>query len=148
MPQIEKAAAFQIVRTSRLLRLHFSRFARSVGFDLSQEQWLIMNRLSENPNLSQLALGDSLIQDKPNITRILAGMVKLGLVKRKPDQNDRRIMRVRRSPQGRRVFLELSQKISNERRRVFAGLNQADLKRLSIILLKTQKNLAMVIERV
>ncbi len=142
MVNLESAQAFQIVRTARLLRLHFSRFAEKAGHDLTQEQWLIMAKLTEKPDQSQVELGDSLIQDKPNITRIIAGMEKRGLVKRHPDREDKRVMKVRLTAHGRAVFEDLSGRISRERRHVFAGITDTDLARLGAMLEKVQRNLA------
>lgn len=94
MIRVEQAFGFQIVRMARLLRVHFTRFAERAGFDVTQEQWLILNKLAQNPGQSQLNLADSLIHDKPNITRILAGLEQKKLIRRRPDNEDRRVMRV------------------------------------------------------
>lgn len=142
MVRIEQAYAFQIVRTARLMRLHFARFAQREGFDISQEQWLILNKLSQNPGLSQLELADSLIHDKPNITRILAGMEKKKLVMRRTDSEDRRVMRVSLTALGKKTHTELSAKVAAERVHVEAGLGEADFAALLRVCRQLETNIA------
>ncbi len=142
MLSLDKAYGFHIVRIARLLRLHFSRFAEKNGFDISQEQWLIMNKLAHNPGQSQLELGDALIHDKPNITRILAGMEKRKLIQRRVDTSDRRIMRVSLSAQGRKLHEEFSEVVANERPKIYAGLAEADFINLMKVLSQLETNIS------
>lgn len=144
MIRIEQAYAFQIVRTARLMRLHFTRFAQREGFDISQEQWLILNKLAQHPGLSQLELADSLIHDKPNITRILAGMEKKKLVMRRVDDDDRRVMRVSLTALGKKIHTELSAKIAIERKEVEAGLNDADFAALLRVCRQLETNITHI----
>jgi DNA-binding MarR family transcriptional regulator len=142
MVRIEQAYGFQIVRMARLLRLHFTRFAEKAGFDLTQEQWLMMNKLAQNPDASQLSLADSLIHDKPNITRIVAGLEKKKLVRRQHDKDDRRIMRVRLTAAGEKTHREFSQHVLAERDRLHLGLTQKDFENLLLICGQLEKNMS------
>lgn len=141
MVRVEQAFGFQIVRIARLLRVHFTRFAERSGFDITQEQWLILNKLAQNPGQSQLSLGDSLIHDKPNITRILAGLEQKKLVRRRPDSEDRRVMRVSLTAAGEKLHAEFSHLVAAERDRVHAGLSNADFKNLMRIVDTLEKNI-------
>lgn len=141
MVRVEQAFGFQIVRMARLLRVHFTRFAEREGFDITQEQWLILNKLAQNPGVSQLGLADSLIHDKPNITRILAGLEKKKLVQRKTDGEDRRVMRVSLTATGERLHKEFSKSVTTERDRVHAGLTKDDFENLMRIVGTLEKNI-------
>lgn len=142
MVRIEQAYGFQIVRMARLLRLHFTRFAEKTGYDITQEQWLMMNKLAQNPDVSQLSLADSLIHDKPNITRILAGLEKKKLVRRQSDRDDRRIMRVRLTAAGEKMHREFSQHVLSERDRLHQGLTEKDFENLVHICAQLEKNMS------
>lgn len=141
MVRVEQAFGFQIVRMARLLRVHFTRFAEREGFDITQEQWLILNKLAQNPGVSQLSLADSLIHDKPNITRILAGLEAKKLIQRKNDREDRRVMRVSLTAAGERLHADFSKCVTAERDRMHAGLNDADFKNLMRIVDTLEKNI-------
>jgi DNA-binding MarR family transcriptional regulator len=139
--RVEQAYGFQIVRMARLLRVHFTRFAERSGYDVTQEQWLILNKLAQNPGVSQLSLADSLIHDKPNITRILAGLEKKKLVRRVVDKDDRRVMRVTLTAQGQKLHEDFSKHVTAERDRVHAGLSEKDFANLMHIVNTLEKNI-------
>lgn len=141
MMDLDRAYAYHIVRTARLLRLHFTRFAQRTGFDITQEQWLILSKLSHEPNQSQLELGDSLIHDKPNITRILVGMEKKKWIERQVDLADRRVMRVRLTKKGEKIFLDFSKAVGTEREIIYDGLDDTDWKALMRVLARLEKNI-------
>ena len=141
MVRIEQAYGFQIVRMARLLRVHFTRFAERAGFDVTQEQWLILGKLAQNPGVSQLGLADSLIHDKPNITRILSGLEKKKLVQRRVDAHDRRVMRVSLTKAGQKLHEEFSRHVTAERDRVHAGLTEKDFQSLMHVVNTLEKNI-------
>lgn len=141
MIHVEQAFGFQIVRMARLLRVHFTRFAEREGFDVTQEQWLILNKLAQNPGQSQLSLADSLIHDKPNITRILTGLEQKKLIRRRVDSEDRRVMRVSLTPAGEKLHTEFARVVSAERDRMHAGLNDRDFENLMRVVNTLEKNI-------
>lgn len=141
MVRVEQAYGFQIVRMARLLRVHFTRFAERSGYDVTQEQWLILNKLAQNPGVSQLSLADSLIHDKPNITRILVGLEKKKLIQRRTDADDRRVMRVSLTKAGLKLHEDFSKHVTAERDRVHAGLSEKDFANLMHIANTLEKNI-------
>jgi MarR family transcriptional regulator, transcriptional regulator for hemolysin len=87
---IQETVAYRMYRSSRLIRhLHFLTFQRN-GFDLTPEQWFILNKLAVKSPQSQTELGESLIDDRPNMTRLLVTLEKKGLISRRTDAADRR----------------------------------------------------------
>jgi DNA-binding MarR family transcriptional regulator len=101
---IQETVAFRMYRTSRLIRhLHYITFQQS-GFDLTPEQWFILNKLAVKSPQSQTELGDSIMDDRPNMTRILLTMEKKNLISRRADHTDKRKSEVHLSDEGRRVL--------------------------------------------
>lgn len=147
MVRVEQAFGFQIVRMARLLRVHFTRFAEREGVDITQEQWLILNKLAQTPGVSQLSLADSLIHDKPNITRILAGLEQKKLIRRRTDADDRRVMRVSLTTSGEKLHTHFSKLVAAERDRVHAGLNAADFQHLMHIVETLEKNILVSFQK-
>jgi DNA-binding MarR family transcriptional regulator len=60
------------------------------SFDITTEQWMIMNRLFEEGGISQKELSERTLKDQGSLTRTLDRMEKKGLVKRQVSPNDRR----------------------------------------------------------
>lgn len=101
---IQETVAFRMYRTSRLIRhLHYLTFQQS-GFDLTPEQWFVLNKLAVKSPQSQTELGDSIMDDRPNMTRILLTMEKKNLISRRTDDKDKRKSEVHLTEEGRRVL--------------------------------------------
>ena len=64
------------------------------GLNLTIEQWSILYHLWKNDGKSQQELCNDTFRDKPSITRLIDNLEKLNLVKRVPDEHDRRINKV------------------------------------------------------
>ncbi len=60
------------------------------SFDITTEQWMIMNRLFEKGGISQKELSERTLKDQGALTRTLDRMENKGLVKRQVSPNDRR----------------------------------------------------------
>ncbi len=64
------------------------------NFNLTIEQWSILYHLWKEDGKSQQQLCTATFRDKPSITRLIDNLEKLSLVKRVPDEKDRRINKV------------------------------------------------------
>lgn len=64
------------------------------GLNLTIEQWSVLYHLWKEDGKSQQELCMATFRDKPSITRLVDNLEKLGLVKRVPAENDRRINKV------------------------------------------------------
>lgn len=64
------------------------------GLNLTIEQWSVLYQLWKEDGKSQQELCNATFRDKPSITRLVDNLEKLGLVKRVPAENDRRINKV------------------------------------------------------
>ena len=71
------------------------------GYDITPEQWAVLNRLWEEDGLSQVELAERTFKDKPGTTRILTLLETKGVVVRHPDESDGRVQRVFLTKTGR-----------------------------------------------
>ena len=60
------------------------------SFEITTEQWMILNRLFEEPGINQKELSERTLKDQGSLTRTLDRMEKKGLVKRQVNPTDRR----------------------------------------------------------
>lgn len=86
----------EIYETSRTVRRHFNRRARSHGF--TQGQWQTLWLLERNEGISQAGLADILEMQPIAVARILTRMEKTGLIERTPDPSDKRIIQLSITP--------------------------------------------------
>jgi DNA-binding MarR family transcriptional regulator len=140
MDRLEDSFAYCIYRSARLLRYHFIHYTAALGIDISQEQFFILNKLGQNPGQTQTELGDGLLSDRPNMTRMIATMEANGWLRREDDPHDGRKFRVSLTRQGSLILRRIHDSIGEERARLSTGLSAADLADLRRVLDKVEKN--------
>jgi DNA-binding MarR family transcriptional regulator len=64
------------------------------SLNLTVEQWSVLYHLWKSDGKSQQDLCNDTFRDKPSLTRLIDNLEKLNLVKRMPDDTDRRINKV------------------------------------------------------
>lgn len=136
----EDSFAYGIYRSARLLRYHFIHYTTALGIEISQEQFFILNKLGENPGQTQTQLGDGLLSDRPNMTRMIATMEANGWLRRDDDPHDGRKFRVSLTRKGALILRRIHESIGDERSLLSSGLTQTDLQDLRRVLDKVEKN--------
>ena len=77
------------------------------SFDLTTEQWMIMNRLFEEGGISQKELSERTLKDQGALTRTLDRMEKKGLVKRQLNPYDRRSFLIYLTEEGQEIWEQI-----------------------------------------
>ena len=141
---LDDVTPYIIHRVARLLRYHLSAFLEP--YNLSPEQWFLVYRVYTNPDQVQSSLADKVLGDNPNITRLLDGLVKRGMVARSADVNDRRVSRVSLTDQGRQFFEDIYPQIENERATLAAGITLEEVGAMQAVLQKYEVNIIANLE--
>ena len=69
---------------------HLTSVFKTGGYNLTPEQFLLMDALWDNGIQSQQTLADTMFKDKNSIVKLIDGLEKRGYVKRVTDKHDRR----------------------------------------------------------
>ncbi|GMA98807.1 MarR family transcriptional regulator [Pelosinus sp. IPA-1] len=88
MLSINDSIGYIISTTGRKLNQYFS--LRFQSFDITSEQWSVLNKLAERDGISQRELAEHTEKDSNNITKILDQLERKGWVKRIANPQDRR----------------------------------------------------------
>lgn len=127
----DDAPAWLIQRTARLLRVLFLRLVQEEGgTDITPEMWSVLTRLVARDGQYQSELAVATYRDRPNMSRILAGMEQRELVFRRPDAEDRRKTRIYLTPKARQVVASMAPLAMRTRDRLYEGLKKKELKAL------------------
>lgn len=129
---LNDAPAYRIHRVSRLLRVQLVRML--AAHDLSPEQYFVLFRLMESDGRSHRDLTDPALDDRANITRLVGGLQRRGLVHKEADPDDRRVSRVFLTDAGRERFEALVPQIRAIREDLFADVSAADLSAMHRVL--------------
>ena len=92
--RLEDSFGYLINLAAQRLKYELHQTFQERGYDVTPEQWVVLNRLWEQDGLSQVELAERTFKDKPGTTRILNLLEKKKLVVRRPDENDGRVLRV------------------------------------------------------
>ncbi len=125
--KVSDSIAYWVYRAARLLRRNLVELATTNGYDLTPEQWFVLNRLYWEDGRSQVELSDGIFSDRPNMTRIVQVMERRGLVKRKPDPEDGRRQRVYITKRGRTLHDGFSAVVTDARERLLGDLSAKDV---------------------
>src|SRR4029078_3297050 len=82
---LDNALAFWIQRVQQASRTLMYRRFNALGVELTPEQWMVLVRLSAEPELTQSALCDATLRDKATMSRVIDGMEGRGVVRRRRD---------------------------------------------------------------
>lgn len=124
---IDDSFAYVVYRTARVLRLHLLKKMSSLGYDMTPEQWFVLNRVHLRGGQTQNELCESIFSERANISRIIASMEAKGLVVRRPDATDGRVNRVFLTKAGQRAALRIAEMAVEERQKLFGNLSKRDL---------------------
>jgi DNA-binding MarR family transcriptional regulator len=88
--------------------VHDALDARMAEQGASIWNWILLNKANEHEGSSQRELADAMHIEPPTLVRHLDKLAADGLVERRRDEADRRIVRVSVTPAGRRRLKELA----------------------------------------
>jgi DNA-binding MarR family transcriptional regulator len=122
------------------------RLVQETGGDVTPEMWTVLIRLMARDGQSQSELAAATYRDRPNMTRILAGLESRGLVTRRPDAEDRRLTHVYLTPEARGLIAATTPVATRARDRMYAGLSRKQLADLRAALRRIESNAVTYLE--
>lgn len=87
---IEDALGFVLNRAAIIMRKKFTYLLKKDGYNITPEEFAILNRLWEEDGLFQSDINDRTLKDKTTVTRLLERLIKKELIHKKNDEQDRR----------------------------------------------------------
>ncbi len=82
------------------MKKHFATVFKSNGINLTAEQFLVMDTLWNEGELTQQAIAYIIQKDKNSVTQFIDSLEKKGLVMRVVDTNDRRVNKIKLTASG------------------------------------------------
>lgn len=110
------------------------------GYDITFEQWTVLNVLYVEPGLIQSEIANKTYKDKTNITRILDVLSKKGYVVRKSHGKDRRSSCIYLTDAGRKMFNDLIPCVESMNEQFRKGISDEELEILKSIMERICKN--------
>ena len=78
MEKLDSVLFYYIEKAIKSYRQFAQRELKNAGLSITVDQWLTLNCLHENPDMSQKELAETIFKDNASITRIIELLVKKG----------------------------------------------------------------------
>jgi MarR family transcriptional regulator, transcriptional regulator for hemolysin len=128
----------QLARVSKSVGRAFNDALAEVGGSLPV--WLILTMLRSEAHPSQQQLARAVGIEGPTLTRHLDQLEAAGLVRRVPQPDDRRAVRVEPTEAGLALHARMLEVVIAFNRRLTTGLAEDDLERLRVLLETLEAN--------
>ncbi len=111
------------------------------NYEITAEQWAVLNRLWDKDGVTQKELAEKTAKDQPNTGRILEKLEKKGFISRQSDKNDRRILLVFLTPKGREFRGEMITGAVEVLQKARKDISDDEIETLKNILQKISRNI-------
>ena len=136
----EEEAMLNVLRTSDCLQRVFQRRTRDWGVTSTQYNVLRILRGAGTQGLTCSAIGDRMITAEPDITRLLARLKTMKLIRQQRDKHDRRVLWTHISTAGLELLGKMDAVIEQIPRDLLGHLERKDLSELIRLLELARKN--------
>lgn len=99
---LDDSMGFLLYRAALMMKRELAREFRP--YNITPEQWAVLNRLWHEDSLSQKELADRTYKDAPTMTRICRKLEDKRLIRREPCQADGRSVRLSLTDQARELM--------------------------------------------
>ncbi len=123
----EEEALLNLLRTADCLQRALQRRIRTWGITSTQYNVLRILRGSQPQGLTCSAIGDRMITAEPDITRLLARLRALKLIRQQRDKRDRRVVWTQISPAGLALLGETDPVVQHVPRELLGHLGEEQL---------------------
>jgi DNA-binding MarR family transcriptional regulator len=97
------------------------------GLDITIDQWLVLQVLLEHDDLTQNEIAERVFKDQASVARILALLVKRGLLSAVPLPHDGRRTKLRVTRQGKQMLAAIQPIVLGNRAVALAGISEEEL---------------------
>ena len=140
----QEEAALNVLRTADALKRGFDLLLKRHGITSTQYNVLRILRGAGTAGLHCNGIAERMITAEPDVTRLLMRMEKLGLLVRRRDSKDRRVVTVTVSRARAPIVAELEQPLKKLQEQQFSLMSEEDLATLIEGLEKVRESIARV----
>ena len=108
---------------------------------LTQSRWITLSHLKYEDGMLQHQLARLVGVESPSLVRTLDGLEQLGMVERRPCENDRRGKTVHLTTTGGELMAEMDKVLDDTRAQVLAGLTEQEIADFNRIVVHINDNL-------
>ncbi|MDX2440849.1 MAG: MarR family transcriptional regulator [Desulfobacterales bacterium] len=139
---LDNSPGYIINSLAREMNAFLYRSFREKGFEITAQQWAVLNRLWEMEGLHQSKLAQQTTKNRHNMTMILKQLEAKGFIEKRSDAEDKRLNRVYLTKRGKALKEELIPIAIKTTETLFRGVSIEDMevfKRVHRMVIKNLK---------
>lgn len=140
MQKLNEIFFYQLEKSIKSYRRYVQARFKEQGFNITVDQWLVLNALNENAKLTQSDLAELVFKDKASMTRLIELLVLKKLVQRAAHETSRRRFKLTITEKGHELISQILPLVKDNRKNGLAGINNNELQTAENVLKKIINN--------
>lgn len=137
---LDEVFIYLLERTERQTKRYANAALKSVGIEITPEQWAILKRVSENDSVNQREMASLTFRDPASITRALDSLEEKGWIRRVDTLNDRRAYHLELTEEGQNIVARITPVAQAVRAQGLTNIDAAELAQFKKTLNKIYQN--------
>ena len=138
---LDNSPGYMINSLAREMNACLYRSFREKGFEITPQQWAVLNRLWEMEGLHQSKLAEKTTKNRHNMTMILKQLEIMGFVEKRSDTRDKRLLRIYLTKSGKALKEKLIPIATDIIEKLLRGVTSQDMEVLNKVHKTMIKNL-------
>jgi MarR family transcriptional regulator, transcriptional regulator for hemolysin len=127
MERLDRVIFYSLDKTIKTYRQFAQKRFLEQGFDITIDQWLVLNAIYEKPDITQFDIAGKVFKDTASVTRIIDLLIKKGLLKREVHSSDRRRFTLELTTEGRKLITKITDVVEQNRAIALQGITENEL---------------------
>ena len=130
MERLDRVIFYSLDKTIKTYRQFAQKRFLEQGFEITIDQWLVLNAIYEKPDITQFDIAGKVFKDTASVTRIIDLLIKKGLLKREVHSSDRRRFTLELTTEGRKLITKITDVVEQNRSIALQGITEKELIRM------------------
>lgn len=140
MEKLDSVLFYYIEKAIKTYRQFAQRELKNAGLSITVDQWLTLNYLNENSQITQKELAEAIFKDTASITRIIDLLVAAKYIKRNINKDDKRKSNLSITTLGLEIIDKASPIVNNYRNQALKGIGIAKEDHVKMVMKTIIKN--------
>ena len=140
MQKMNEVFFYQLEKAIKSYRRYAQGRFRENNIDITIDQWLVLNTLNENDEITQSDLAELVFKDKASMTRLIELLVLKKYIQRTAHDTSRRRFKLTITPKGHEVIGQILPLVKENRKHALKNINLELLKQTESVLKHISEN--------
>lgn len=144
MQKLNEVFFYQLEKSIKSYRRYAQTRFKDNGIDITIDQWLVLNALSENEEITQSDLAEIVFKDKASMTRLIELLVLKKYVQRTAHDTSRRRFKLTITPKGHELIRQILPLVKENRKQALKQINFQELQQTEVVLKQISNNCKLI----